>query len=80
MAKAAGTVQRATATFRVVGGVLRLRPTKRGIPFADDGADGDRVAVAHGSERILPLVAPRGASTMTTSASRPGLRKPLLRP
>lgn len=66
----------ATRTLRIVAGVLRLRPTKRGTPSVTTaptaGTSPFRIAL-----KASVFEPPAQASIMMTSASRPGARRRL---
>src|SRR5882724_2853536 len=77
--KSCMTRDTATRALRVVAGVLRLRPTKRGIP-AVTTAPMAAMSPCLIAASAVSCVPPSGASISTMSAVLPGASTPLSRP
>ena len=73
--KSRGSRHAATRMFRVVAGVLRLLPTKRGSP-AVTTAPTAAISPLRIAERASLFVPPSGASIRTMSAALPALSAP----
>src|SRR5258708_29947556 len=73
--KSKGTRLDATWTRRTEGGVLRLRPTKRGTPLLMTLAIAGMSPLAS-ADKASPCDPPSGASIMTRSASAPSRKYP----